>query len=81
MSCPMPPPPRARVTTAHARAAWNKCLTHLLALARAHVDSVMFERFLAAVNECPDPDCRKLLKARAARGLAAQQFAVPCRPA
>ena len=43
-------------------AAWNKCLTHLLALARAHVESVMFERFMDAVNSCPDPDCRKSLK-------------------
>ncbi|KAK9822656.1 hypothetical protein WJX81_004971 [Elliptochloris bilobata] len=45
--------------------AWNKCLTHLLALARAHVESVMFERFMDAVNGCPDPECRKSLKAMA----------------
>ena len=43
--------------------AWNKCLSHILALARAYVESVMFERFMDGVNACPDADCRKSLKA------------------
>lgn len=44
--------------------AWNKCLSHVLALARAHVEAVMFERFQDAVVACPDADCRKSLQAR-----------------
>ncbi len=42
--------------------AWNKCLSHILTLARAHIESVMFERFLDGVNNCPDADCKKSLK-------------------
>jgi acyl-CoA oxidase len=42
--------------------AWNKCLSHILGLARAHVESVMFERFLDGAAACPDADCRKSLK-------------------
>ncbi|EIE21705.1 long-chain acyl-CoA oxidase [Coccomyxa subellipsoidea C-169] len=45
--------------------AWNKCLSHILTLARAHIESVMFERFLDGVNNCPDADCKKSLKVMA----------------
>lgn len=45
--------------------AWNRCLLHVLALARAHVESVALERMLEAVKDCPDPDCRRALKAMA----------------
>ena len=45
--------------------AWNKCLSHILALSRAHIESVMFERFQDGVNACPDADCRKSLQVRA----------------
>ena len=45
--------------------AWNKCLLHVLALARAHVESVALDASLAAVRACVDPDCRKSLKAMA----------------
>ncbi len=48
--------------------AWNKCLSHVLALARAHVESVMFERFQDAVDACPDADCRKSLQVGLAWG-------------
>ena len=42
--------------------AWNKCLSHILALARAHIESVMYTHFIEGVNKCPDADCRKSLK-------------------
>lgn len=42
--------------------AWNKCLNHLLALANAHVESVMLDCFYDGINSCIDPDCRKSLK-------------------
>ncbi|PRW59741.1 acyl-coenzyme A oxidase peroxisomal isoform B [Chlorella sorokiniana] len=45
--------------------AWNKCLLHVLALARAHIESVVLTDMLAAVNACNDPDCRRSLKALA----------------
>jgi acyl-CoA oxidase len=45
--------------------AWNKCLNHLLALARAHQESVMLDAFYAGVTSCVDPECRKSLKAMA----------------
>lgn len=47
-------------------AAWNKCLGHLLALARAHIESVTFVRMTAFVEGCTDADCRKSLKVRGA---------------
>lgn len=43
--------------------AWNKCLLHVLALSRAHVESVALDAALGAVRECVDPDCRRSLKA------------------
>ncbi|KAL4859226.1 Acyl-coenzyme A oxidase [Chlorella vulgaris] len=46
-------------------AAWNKCLLHVLALSRAHIESVMLVEMLAAVDACVDPDCRRSLKALA----------------
>ena len=42
--------------------AWNKCLGHLLALARAHIESIVYSRFSLAVSGCTDPDSRKSLK-------------------
>eukprot|EP00891_Asterochloris_glomerata_P007525 jgi/Astpho2/7525/Aster-02090 len=45
--------------------AWNKCLNHLLALARAHVESVMLTSILDGCSACPDADSRKSLKAMA----------------
>jgi len=45
--------------------AWNKCLLHVLALSKAHIESIMLDAFMKAVQECPDPDCRKSLKAMA----------------
>ncbi len=42
--------------------AWNKCLNHLLALARAHVESVMLTSILDGCSACPDADSRKSLK-------------------
>ena len=44
--------------------AWNKCLAHLLTLARAHIESIAYETFVQAARACPDVDCRKSLKAR-----------------
>uniref|UniRef100_A0A383WGP6 Acyl-coenzyme A oxidase n=1 Tax=Tetradesmus obliquus TaxID=3088 RepID=A0A383WGP6_TETOB len=43
--------------------AWNACLSHILALAQAHVESVALNSFQAAVEACIDPDCRRALKA------------------
>ncbi|KAL4429343.1 hypothetical protein ABPG77_005117 [Micractinium sp. CCAP 211/92] len=45
--------------------AWNKCLLHVLALSRAHIESVMLVDMLASVSACVDPDCRRSLKALA----------------
>ena len=45
--------------------AWNKCLLHVLALARAHIESVSLDSMLVAVKSCADPDCRRALKAMA----------------
>ncbi len=42
--------------------AWNRCLPHLLLLARAHVESLILDANLKAVSACPDPECRKSLK-------------------
>jgi len=43
--------------------AWNQCLSHILALARAHIEHIMLGSFQAAVEQCIDPDCRRALKA------------------
>lgn len=42
--------------------AWNKCLNHLLELARAHIEAVMFTNFLNGASKCEDLDARKSLK-------------------
>ena len=42
--------------------AWNRCLNHLLALARAHMESLMLDNFLAAIAKCEDADSRRSLK-------------------
>ena len=44
--------------------AWNQCLSHILALARAHIEHIMLGSFQAAVEQCIDPDCRRALKVR-----------------
>lgn len=49
---------------------WNKCLNHLLALARAHQEALMLDAFYSAATSAVDPDCRRALKARPARVLA-----------
>ncbi|GLC47166.1 hypothetical protein PLESTB_001388100 [Pleodorina starrii] len=43
--------------------AWNKCLNHVLDLANAYVESVIYKTFLRAVAGCVDPECRRSLKA------------------
>lgn len=43
--------------------AWNTCLNHVLDLANAYVESVVYKTFLRAVEGCVDPDCRRALKA------------------
>lgn len=45
---------------------WNKCLNHLLALARAHQEALMLDAFYSAATSAVDPDCRRALKARPA---------------
>ncbi|KAK2079868.1 hypothetical protein QBZ16_002263 [Prototheca wickerhamii] len=45
--------------------AWNRCLLHLLDLSRAHVELVAYQALQAKVEACPDPDCRRSLKALA----------------
>ncbi|KAL3157409.1 hypothetical protein ABBQ32_011884 [Trebouxia sp. C0010 RCD-2024] len=45
--------------------AWNKCLNHLLELARAHVEAVMLTNMLEGANKCEDLDARKSIKAMA----------------
>lgn len=45
--------------------AWNRCLLHLLDLSRAHVELVAYQALQAQVDACPDPDCRRSLKALA----------------
>lgn len=45
--------------------AWNKCLSHLLLLARAHIEQVTHEQFTKAANRCHDHGCRTALKCMA----------------
>ena len=45
--------------------AWNRCLPHLLLLARSHVESLILDANIKAVSACPDPECRKSLKVQA----------------
>lgn len=42
--------------------AWNRCLNHLLTLAESHIETVILERFIEAVNSCKDKNARRLLK-------------------
>jgi acyl-CoA oxidase len=46
-------------------AAWNKCLSHLLALANAHIEWVIFRQFMLAVHRCKDSGCASALKCMA----------------
>lgn len=45
--------------------AWNKCLSHLLLLARAHIEQVTYDQFMKATNRCHDNGCRTALKCMA----------------
>ncbi|KDD75971.1 hypothetical protein H632_c413p1, partial [Helicosporidium sp. ATCC 50920] len=45
--------------------AWRTCLVHVVALANAHVESVIVDAFYDAVDACADRDCRASLKALA----------------
>lgn len=45
--------------------AWNRCLLHVLALSRAHIESVALDCFLQAIKDCVDADCRRALKSMA----------------
>jgi acyl-CoA oxidase len=42
-------------------AVFNDAQDHLLQAARAHVDSVLLNAFVTAIDGCPDPDTRALL--------------------
>ncbi|XP_057970388.1 acyl-coenzyme A oxidase 2, peroxisomal [Malania oleifera] len=42
--------------------AWNRCLNHLLTLAESHIESVILEKFIEAVQRCPDANTRAVLK-------------------
>uniref|UniRef100_A0A6N2LI93 Acyl-coenzyme A oxidase n=1 Tax=Salix viminalis TaxID=40686 RepID=A0A6N2LI93_SALVM len=42
--------------------AWNRCLNHLLTLAESHIESVILEKFIEAVEKCPDASSRAALK-------------------
>lgn len=42
--------------------AWNRCLNHLLTLAESHIETVILENFIEAVNRCPDASSRGALK-------------------
>ncbi|GAU19766.1 hypothetical protein TSUD_78920 [Trifolium subterraneum] len=42
--------------------AWNRCLNHLLTLAESHIESVILEKFIEAVESCPDPSAQAALK-------------------
>lgn len=48
--------------------AWNKCLNHLLELARAHIEAVMLTNILEGANKCEDLDARKALKVQPGLG-------------
>lgn len=43
--------------------AWNQCLNHILNLANAYIEGVIYKCFIKAAEDCPDSDCRKSLKA------------------
>ncbi|KAF6149156.1 hypothetical protein GIB67_026012 [Kingdonia uniflora] len=42
--------------------AWNRCLNHLLILAESHIETVILEKFIEAVQRCPDKSTRATLK-------------------
>lgn len=42
--------------------AWNRCLNHLLTLAESHIETVILEKFIDAVNSCKDKTARSHLK-------------------
>ena len=41
---------------------FNECQDHLLTTARAHVDRVLLEAFVAGIDECQDPAAKQLLE-------------------
>eukprot|EP00270_Netrium_digitus_P019693 TRINITY_DN782_c0_g1_i1.p1 TRINITY_DN782_c0_g1~~TRINITY_DN782_c0_g1_i1.p1 ORF type:complete len:724 (-),score=161.70 TRINITY_DN782_c0_g1_i1:168-2216(-) len=42
--------------------AWNRCLNHLLTLAESHIESVILQKFISAINRCEDKKTRDVLK-------------------
>ncbi|KAI5074631.1 hypothetical protein GOP47_0010592 [Adiantum capillus-veneris] len=42
--------------------AWNLCLNHLLTLAESHIETVILEKFIHAVNRCDDKTAKSRLK-------------------
>jgi acyl-CoA oxidase len=44
---------------------WNRCLSHLLLLATAHIEWVIFHHFMLATRRCKDSGCRGALKCMA----------------
>jgi acyl-CoA oxidase len=42
-------------------AVFNAAQDHLLSTARAHVDRILLEAFVAGIDSCPDPDAAQLL--------------------
>ena len=42
--------------------AWNRCLSHLLALATAHIEWVVYHEFSKAARRCRDSGCHGALK-------------------
>ncbi|UQX88352.1 acyl-CoA dehydrogenase family protein [Jatrophihabitans telluris] len=43
-------------------AVFNQCQDHLLATARAHVDRILLEAFVAGIDSCPDPAAKEQLE-------------------
>ena len=43
-------------------AVFNACQDHLLSTARAHVDRIVLEAFVAGIDSCPDEDAKALLE-------------------
>ena len=60
--------------------AWNKCLNHLLELARAHVEAVMLTNMLDGANKCEDLDARKSIKVCHQSYLASFLCSLPAQP-
>ncbi|ESW31630.1 hypothetical protein PHAVU_002G254300, partial [Phaseolus vulgaris] len=42
--------------------AWNRCLNHLLTLAKSHIESVILAKFIEPVQNCSEPSSQAALK-------------------